>query len=128
MPADESLCLSACMDLDQTNLINANESDRMMEFWRSVGNSSIAVPASVIFFQGERLPNPDFRWAPSSLLDSVQFHSFREARSVNQIATITPRGLVFTYPGCEVSTLRTLLPAAEAELGSIIHDMLSSTT
>ncbi|KAH5524331.1 hypothetical protein HBI24_056980 [Parastagonospora nodorum] len=62
--SDEPLCLSNLLGLDIEGILRADPPMRMVEFWRMQEK----VPMGVVFYRGEKLHFPGFRWAPKSFL------------------------------------------------------------
>ncbi|KAK5994466.1 hypothetical protein PT974_04941 [Cladobotryum mycophilum] len=61
---DEAICLASILGMDMARVVEAAPRDRMKAFWAHCPS----IPMSLIFWKWERMDEPGFRWAPSSLL------------------------------------------------------------
>jgi len=66
-PADEALCLGTLLGLDTARIIEGPVAQRMNRFWSLL----TSVPAEVIFYSGDHIKDPGYRWAPASLLQET---------------------------------------------------------
>ena len=66
VPSDEALCLATLFDLP-TDTLTGPEGNTMTYLWRSLSEAQ-RVPSGIIFFQGLKILEEGFRWAPQSLL------------------------------------------------------------
>lgn len=110
--ADEPLCLSTCMRLDQERMMQAHPEERMATFWQSLERSKAEIPRGIIFFHSERLTQPSLCWAPASFLHQDQWRNLRKPATAQDVAKITSDGLCLELPGCRIS-LPNILPSSE---------------
>ncbi|CZR66522.1 uncharacterized protein PAC_16423 [Phialocephala subalpina] len=94
-PRDEVLvlCLLLHMGRDEINqVMNSPKEQRMQRFW----SVQKRVPRGVIIWQGPRLPDDGFKWAPATLLTPLR--KWREQPPYTP-AQITTHGMLAKYIG-----------------------------
>ena len=91
---DEPLCISILHDLDIEAFQKPPYAGTVRKFWSL---NVKGVPSYVLFLSGPRLTDDGYGWAPASLLD------LKPKGTDFRLASITPRGLLVTYPGIILS-------------------------
>ncbi|QIW98933.1 hypothetical protein AMS68_004451 [Peltaster fructicola] len=108
--SDEPLCLATFLRLNQGDVAQAPESERMKVFWEIYGAAHRGLTRHVIFFTGPRLTTPGFRWSPSTFMAAVHFWALAVNKDIDDFATIHPRGLKAKFPAFEL-----LVPQLQSE-------------
>lgn len=88
---DEALCLASIADLSLGRILEKRPEDRMLGFWEVFPE----IPTYVIFWEGPRLENPGFRWAPKTPLRD----NYRMTWQPGTNGTLSSRGLLVECPG-----------------------------
>jgi hypothetical protein len=63
VPSDEPLCISALLGFPLKDIMSVDVANRKMQLWKLIRHP----PRLILFWSGERLKDPGFRWAPASL-------------------------------------------------------------
>ena len=90
--SDEPLCIGNLRGIEPKQIIRAKPERRMSALWASIPH----VPKEFIFWEGPRLNEEGYRWAPASLLGCVKFYGAGEE---TPSGTITPSGIRVSFPG-----------------------------
>lgn len=61
---DEALCIGSMAGCDVSRILDAPGELRMCAFWKNCP----VIPQDIMFWRGQRLEEPGFRWAPATLL------------------------------------------------------------
>jgi hypothetical protein len=95
---DEPLCLSTLTGVDLKEIIKEKKEDRMRRFWELMPQLSTAL----LYWDGPRLKDAGYRWAPASLLcaspEAFLASSPKQIREAKE-ASRTDNGLILTSPG-----------------------------
>jgi hypothetical protein len=89
-PTDESLATASIMGLDLKQLLEVNDDERMMRFWKMANY----VPRDIIIETSLKLQRDGFRWAPQSLMD-LKCDVMMDFK--DRAATVTENGLRGDY-------------------------------
>ena len=98
--SDEPICLANLFDID-TSILAGLEGSPMAHLWRTLCKS-MRIPRSIIFFEGAKMNEKGFQWAPSRLLGAKNQLPFID-RDHGVPATFNSEGLVVQFPGILVS-------------------------
>jgi hypothetical protein len=105
MPSDEALCIATLMNLELRYILEVEDQEgRMARVWEKIAQKEGGIPASIIFFEDNRLHLSKWGWAPRSLLSSASSlmldANARITRwSSTRIGTTTDRGLRVRFSG-----------------------------
>ncbi|KAF2164078.1 hypothetical protein M409DRAFT_25426 [Zasmidium cellare ATCC 36951] len=105
VPTDEALCLAAAYNLDMNAASAQPKDQRMQEVWRQLVATSRGISAFIIFNALPRLSAPRFRWAPSSILQTVKRGDILEFvfRNVeDESGSLTSSGFRVNYSGWRI--------------------------
>ncbi|KAI7284694.1 hypothetical protein KC345_g2180 [Hortaea werneckii] len=106
VPSDEALCLSA--------------------FWSAMRHAERTVPSSLLFFNGPRHSQEGLRWAPMSFLGSTSSWSgLRKAKFTDEVAHISPKGLLVYLPAIEISVSQVPSIAEERAWAKVMPDLVN---
>ncbi|MCJ1389969.1 hypothetical protein MMC18_002827 [Xylographa bjoerkii] len=96
---DEPLCLANLFGLN-INLAKL-ETGRMEKMWQLLSLSH-RIPSGIVFFEGPKIGQKGYRWAPSTLLGlENKLESYTGDSS--ELATVSPNGLVVQFAGTLLS-------------------------
>ncbi|KAK4498833.1 hypothetical protein PRZ48_009343 [Zasmidium cellare] len=102
---DEALCLAAAYDLDMDAVSARPKDERMQEVWRQLASTVRGISAFIIFAALPRLSSPGFRWAPSSVLQTVKRSRVLEPvfRDIeDESGRLAPEGFCVKYDGWRI--------------------------
>ncbi|KAI7482044.1 hypothetical protein KC351_g6005 [Hortaea werneckii] len=126
VPSDEALCLCTCLAIDQTIVVQASNDERLAAFWSAMRHAGRTVPNSLLFFNGPRHAQEGLRWAPISFLGSTSSWSgLRKAKFTDEVAHISPKGLLVYLPAIEISISQVLSIAEERAWAKIMPDLVN---
>ncbi|KAI7256086.1 hypothetical protein KC343_g7088 [Hortaea werneckii] len=126
VPSDEALCLCTCLAIDQTLVVQATTDQRLAAFWSAMRHAGRTVPNSLLFFNGSRHSQEGLRWAPISFLGSTSSWSgLRKAKFTDEVAHISPKGLLVYLPAIEISVAQLLSIAEERAWAKIMPDLVN---
>ncbi|MCJ1377943.1 hypothetical protein MMC17_001039 [Xylographa soralifera] len=124
---DEPLCLANLFDLN-VNLATL-ETGRMEKMWQLLSLSH-RVPSGIVFFEGPKMKQKGYRWAPATLLGlefRLESHTVSQS-DLPECATLNPNGLVVDFAGILLSAPKPLAylrpelqQSREALLARTIH-------
>jgi Heterokaryon incompatibility protein (HET) len=98
--SDEPICLVNLFDID-ANILIGQDGGTMPRFWRALCESQ-RVPRSIVFFQGPKLHDEGFRWAPATLLGAERLLPLIRPDYLEP-ATFSQKGLMVRFPGVVIS-------------------------
>jgi hypothetical protein len=105
---DEPLCLSALTSVDLKEILKEKKENRMKRFWELMPQISTAL----FYWDGPRLKDRGFRWAPASLLcatpEAFLASSPKQIREAKE-ATLSKSGLIVTSPGIRLGKWKTAI-------------------
>jgi len=123
VPTDEPLCLRTCMNLEQSAVVQAPESERMAAFWQTMGASGRTLSNSIIFFAGPRLQSAGLRWAPTSFLGSDLWPGLPKPMYFDEVAVVSLDGLLVQLPAFEIASGAVLHEMDEVQWDNILEDV-----
>ena len=101
---DEPLCLATIAGVNLDKILEYIPEERMKGFWSLLGKYS----RSLIFWQGPRLVDPGYRWAPASLVgdpsqtlktDHLAMGTHEGLAAASLVTSLSGSGLHIRYPG-----------------------------
>ncbi|GAB1740324.1 hypothetical protein NU219Hw_g5433t1 [Hortaea werneckii] len=126
VPSDEALCLCTCLAIDQTLVVQAPNDQRLAAFWSAMRHAGRTVPNSLLFLDGPRHFQQGLRWAPVSFLGSTSSWSgLRKAKFTDELAHISPQGLLVKLPAIEISVSRVPSSTEERAWAEIMPDLVN---
>ncbi|KAI7550046.1 hypothetical protein KC331_g3426 [Hortaea werneckii] len=97
-----------------TLVVQAPNDQRLAAFWSAMRHAGRTVPNSLLFFNGPRHSQEGLRWAPVSFLGSTSsWNGLRKAKFTDEVAHISPQGLLVYLPAIEISVSQLLSIAEE---------------
>ena len=122
VPADEALCLANLLGLNE-NLAKL-KTGRMERMWQLLSLSR-RLPSRIVFFDGPKIRQKGYRWAPSTLLGlEFQLESYM-SKGLSESATVNPHGLVVQFAGVLLSVPKPVSPnlrnSREAQQARSLH-------
>ena len=124
--SDEALCLCTCLAIDQTLVVQAPNHQRLAAFWSAMRNAGRTVPNSLLFFTGPRHSQEGLRWAPVSFLGSTSSWSgLRKAKFTDEVAHISPQGLLVYLPAIEISVSHVPSSTEERAWAETMSDLVN---
>lgn len=111
---DEPLCISALLGLSLRDIMKANVADRTKQLWTLIQDP----PKIVLFWSGERLKEPGFRWAPATLLGAPKSYFLKgllpttrtpTALGSQEQARLSKDGLIFRSDGLRLRDWTTVI-------------------
>ncbi|KAI7195351.1 hypothetical protein KC316_g2763 [Hortaea werneckii] len=126
VPSDEALCLCTCLAIDQTLVVQAPNDERLAAFWSAMRLAGRTVPNSLLFFNGPRHSQEGLRWAPVSFLGSTSSWSgLRKAKFTDEVAHVSPQGLLVYLPAIEISVSHVPSLTEERAWAEIMPDLVN---
>ncbi|KAI7164834.1 hypothetical protein KC349_g461 [Hortaea werneckii] len=126
VPSDEALCLCTCLAIDQTLVVQAPNDERLAAFWSAMRHARRTVPNSLLFFNGPRHSQEGLRWAPVSFLGSTSSWSgLRKAKFTDEVAHISPQGLLVSLPAIEISVSHVPSVTEEHDWAKVMPDLVN---
>ena len=102
---DEPILMGNLLNLPVAQIIEHSEPQRQMQvLWSLIASVPHMIPGSIIFWVGQRLDLPGFRWAPASLLHPPSINFPLGLISADPRTGIPKnRGLLVKFPGYSVA-------------------------
>ena len=119
VPSDEPLCIATLMDLNMNRILPLCGEERMATVWDLIAEKNGGgLPSRMVFLEGPKLEKKGYHWAPSTLLPSSErLYNFRTrvlGWNGAPRGTLTPEGLLATYPGLRLRPLKYVASGAPA--------------